>query len=112
VGVKSGGCGGDAILVRREFVEIIVMRDVLQGGFRLIRAKAGGVIGRGGGDSGEGGGFDRGRGHVVEAAIEEAGGDSAGGEDTGADEVPPVEVNGRTGNLAGGYFIRFFQRLK
>ena len=86
------------------------MRDVLQRGLRFGYMKAVGVIGVCRNDPFDPSRFDCARGWMVEHPINQSSGDSTGCEDTCPYEVPAIEVNHWVGYLAGGYFIRFFQR--
>ena len=112
-GFKIGRRRRDAFLVGREFVEIIVMRDVLERSLRFGHAEAAGGIRRRrrGNDPFDLRRVDFARGHGIETPINQAGGHGAGREDSRPDEVPAIEINGGVGHLAGGYFVWLFQRI-
>ncbi len=63
IGFEIGGGGGDAILIKAEFVEVVVVGDVFEGGFGFIGEETGGGVGLGGrgcddvGEIGSFGGF-------------------------------------------------------
>lgn len=94
--------GRDSLLVGRELVIIIVMRDVFHRCHRLINVKARGTVGcgRGLGDALDFGRLNLATPDGVERSINRAGGDGAGGEDSGADEIPAIEIDRRRRDLA------------
>src|SRR5208282_2739609 len=99
-------------LVGREFIEIIVMRDVLKGGRRLGYAKTSGIrCRRRGCQSLDQGGVNSARCHMIETPIDQAGGCGAGRKDPSPYECPTIEVNGGVGYLTGGYFVWILHRI-
>jgi len=87
------------------------VRDVFKRGLRLGDAKAAAIRLRDGiGDEAlDQGRVDLASGHVIEAAINEAGGDGAGREDARAHEVPAIEIDAGIGDFAGGNIVGRFQ---
>jgi len=115
---ETGSGRGDSFFIGREFVEIVVVRDVFVGSLRFIDPEAGIFLCCGDGigcdafdfgsfDSFPGLGADR-----IEFAISDTGGDGAGRKDACADEIAPVEINGFGGYFITRDFIRLLHRMR
>ncbi len=105
VGFKPGRRRCHAFLVRRKFIKIIVVRDVLQRCRRIFSVKAVDVVGGGSNQPLDPGGFDGASSHRIEPAINQSGCHRAGRQDARLNEAAAVEINRRWGDLTAGNFV-------